>query len=263
MNFKFLAENSLSFYPVFQDSSMGNIVDTFSCNEDQLQQLQISLESLNEYSKSFGALLAVESEKSLMQFQALLIMYMHCTNTRLRKRKRSGTTSFNCYCKTKTTKNLSYYNGPCNFSIKVQKTEKKDQLRIIEANLEHNHVMLPKSLYFQLIFKASMFHLKPHIEERLQSYLASNKNMKKHDDNVMFVNNNGKRPRDLEAVVSLYAKEVSPKCILETLLKSKESFNHETKYLLEALEDKSNQGLNKKFMNLVNNIKRKMIIAGS
>jgi len=263
MNFNFLAENSLTFYPVLKNSSMGNIMDTFSCSEEQLQQLQISLESFNEYSKSFGTLLAVESEKSLMQFQALLIMYMHCTNTKLRKRKRSGMTTFYCYCKSKTIKNLSYYNGPCNFSIKVEKTEKKDQLRIIETNLEHNHVMLPKSLYLELIFKASMFHLKPHIKQYLQSYLASDNGMKKHDDNVIFVSNNGKRPRDLEAVVSLYAKEVSPKCILDSLLKSKGSFNHETKHLLEALEDKNNQGLNKQFKNLVNDIKRKMIIADS
>lgn len=105
-----------------------------------------------------------------------------------------------------------------------------------------------------------MENLKAPIEQHIRAFLESNKDKKKDDDDhVMFATSS----RDLVSIVSLYAKEVSPKCILESLLKSKETFNHETKSLLEALEDKNNQDLNKKFKNLVNLIKRKMIIAAS
>ena len=187
------------------------------------------------------------------------MMYMHCTNTRVRRRENFGVTTFKCYCWKKTTKNLAFYNGACNFSIAVQKTGKQDELKILETNFEHNHVMLPKSLYFQLVCKASMVNLKAPIKQHIQTYLESNKDKKKDDGNVMFVASK----RDLPTIVSLYSKEVSPKCILESLLKSKETFNLETKRVLEALEDKNNHGLNKKFKNLVNLIKRKMIIAGS
>lgn len=186
-------------------------------------------------------------------------MYMHCTNTRLRRHEKFGVTTLKCYCKKKTRKNSPFYNGPCNFLIAVEKTGNQDELKILETNFEHNHVMLPKSLYFQLICKASMVNLKAPIEQFIQTYLESSKTKKKDDGNVMFVTSK----RDLETIVSLYAKEVSPKCILESLLKSKETFNHETKRLLEALEDKNNRDLNKKFKNLVNLIKRKMIIAAS
>ena len=220
----------------------------------------LGTECFNEYSKSFDELFKVEKEnKSLMEFEALLIMYAHSTNTRLRKRKRYGITTFSCYCQQKTIRNLSYYNGPCEFSIKVQKIE-NGKLKILNSNFVHNHAMLPPDLYFQLTHEASMFHLELPIKQYLKEH---QKSAKDDDDDVMILNNHGKRQRDLETEESAKATEMEPRGILEFLFKSKGLFNHETKYLLEALEDKNNQGLYKKFTNLVNDIKRKMIIAGS
>jgi len=47
MNFNFLAENSLSFYPVSHGNTPENVQDAFMRSEEQLQQLQISKNYLN------------------------------------------------------------------------------------------------------------------------------------------------------------------------------------------------------------------------
>jgi len=186
---------------------------------------------------------------------------MHSTNSQLRKYRKDDTACFKCYYHKKTKHNYKHYNGKCKFSITVGKSKDENHVIIISVSLVHNHVMCSTEVYRALIFKSRMCNLQNIIKEEIQDCIRESQENDTNEPLFKKLKDNTTKSHNKQKENSLRAK-LRPKTLLESIQKTNKPLDSQTKLLLEELNKSTNKELKKKFSNLVNKIKKEILLSG-
>lgn len=187
---------------------------------------------------------------------------MYQTHTLFRKLTRAGYTEFKCYCYRINKRYSRFYTHTCKFAITTAKCPNENLITITGTNFVHNHSMFPKDIYMTLFFKSNIFHLKNIIQEQIRS-LASEEKERDIPEMIEGINQDDHKPACMFTEQVLYTKQLRPLYILNEINARKDLHNDEIKILLKELGDSKNKELKKKYCNLVNKIKKEMLLKSS